>query len=103
MRWDANGEFIMWYDRQGNPVDGETVVRKMKDLAYKTVLKTSLANGRSLSTIWLGTDYSHTAGPPLIFETAVFVGGEIEVLERYASEAEALEGHARAEQWQGKL
>ena len=49
-----------------------------------------------VSTVFLGLDHSFSAsGPPVLFETMVFVNGSSETCERYSTWAEAEEGHAR--------
>jgi hypothetical protein len=49
-----------------------------------------------VSTVFLGLDYNFSDhGPPLLFETMAFVGHEEAGCERYATWAEAEEGHAR--------
>ena len=49
-----------------------------------------------VSTVFLGLDHSfRDHGPPIVFETMVFVGDEAVGQERYATWAEAEEGHAR--------
>lgn len=57
-----------------------------------------------VSTVWLGMDHNWSGeGKPIIFETMVFAydeDGEVnfsgEYQERYATEKEALAGHAKA-------
>ena len=86
------------YDRQGRPIATiEEWGRLHADMAYKRVAETTV--GRLwVSTVWLGLDHSFGDGPPLIFETMVFVAGEggtdLDCI-RYSTEAEALEGHQR--------
>lgn len=47
----------------------------------------------SISTVFLGLCHQFGDGPPLIFETLVF-GGELDgEMDRYSTEAKALEGH----------
>ena len=48
-----------------------------------------------VSTVFLGLDHSYGHGPPLLFETMVFVNGVSETCDRYSTWAEAEEGHAR--------
>jgi hypothetical protein len=47
-----------------------------------------------VSTVFLALDHSVGHGPPLLFETMVFVNGVGEDCERYSTWAEAEEGHA---------
>lgn len=49
--------------------------------------------GVTVSTVFLGINHAYNDGPPLIFETMVFGGKYSDYTYRYASEAEALEGH----------
>ena len=48
-----------------------------------------------VSTVFLGLDHSFDDGPPLLFETMVFVNGLSETQERYSTWSQAEEGHAR--------
>jgi hypothetical protein len=52
----------------------------------------------TLSTIFLGVDHNHLgAGPPLLFETALFgPDDQVEVVARYSTWNEAEQGHQRA-------
>jgi hypothetical protein len=97
-----------YFDRQGNPMTlmewakryekGQDAIRDEKRVA-----ETTLANGRWVSTVWLGLNHQYGYGPPLIFETMVFKSkGELDDMdcERYSTEAEAIAGHARlVEKW----
>ncbi len=71
-----------------------------KDLADKVtrrVAETTLWWGGYVSTVWLGLDRSRWGGPPLIFETIIFLDSDLEVdvdLDRYSTEAQAVQGHA---------
>lgn len=58
-------------------------------------------NGKWVSTIFLGADYSVWNGPPLLFETAVFNDGEwhVESFDLYYTWNEAVEGHKKAIKW----
>ena len=88
----------MWYDRQGNSVNNmEWIESKLSDNSYKRVAETTLSDGKWISTVWLGLDYSHGNGPPLIFETMVFEfidnrPSEID-MQRYSTEEDAIIGH----------
>jgi len=49
-----------------------------------------------VSTVFLGVNHNFfSRGPPIVFETVAFVGHEGAGQERYATWAEAEEGHAR--------
>lgn len=99
------------YRRDGTPYpEGIEGLREwgqdFEDRSKKIVEQTELPNGKWVSTVWLGLDHQYGDGPPLIFETMVFtektdkgLGGE-EDMERYSTEAEAIEGHKRmVEKW----
>jgi hypothetical protein len=70
----------------------------MENPEYKIVKQDTLANGKFVSTVWLGLNHNFGRGKPLIFETMIFPHeGEWHELDvqRYATETEAKEGHAR--------
>ncbi len=55
------------------------------------------ASGARVSTVLLGLDHNFgPAGPPILFETMIFGGKHNDYQERYATLAEAEEGHERA-------
>jgi hypothetical protein len=92
---------IDYYDRQGNPLttmEWARMVEKRADMTYKRVATTTLPDGKWVSTVWVGYNQQYGEGPPLIFETMVF-RSEDDLSEfdcdRYSTEAEAVEGHAR--------
>ena len=49
-----------------------------------------------VSTVFLGLDHSFGGGPPLLFETMIFDGGEEEHCVRYSTWQQAEEGHKEA-------
>jgi hypothetical protein len=50
-----------------------------------------------ISTVFLGIDHNFNPhGPPILFETMIFGGQHDQYMDRYATKAEALAGHARA-------
>lgn len=82
---------IDYYRRDGSgPVEFTPELMKDKRVAYD-----ELDNGNSVSTVFLGLNHQYGDGPPLIFETMVFGGKYDQDMERYATEAQAIEGHAR--------
>ncbi|MDP2654913.1 MAG: hypothetical protein Q8Q08_12905 [Candidatus Omnitrophota bacterium] len=85
------------YNRSGAPISTEVFARRMEDKDYKIVKQERLWNGLRVSTVWLGIDHGYGHGRPLIFETMVFPGKSFRDMDmmRYATEAEALAGHAR--------
>lgn len=53
-----------------------------------------------ISTVFLGVNTrplfdDGDSRPPIVFETAMFTADDVDVLDRYSTYAEALEGHAR--------
>lgn len=93
-----------WYDRQGNALPSQTkedyqrIEALLTDRSYKRVAQDTLPNGLRVSTVWLGVNYAFNDGPPLIFETMVFLSKDDlseQDMERYSTEEEALAGHQR--------
>jgi hypothetical protein len=91
-----------YYDRQGNPITRDRYIELFEDRTYKRVEFTDLGDYR-VSTVWLGLNHNFGDGEPLIFETMVFhkdKGWEDQDMDRYPTEAEALEGHRQmVERW----
>jgi hypothetical protein len=87
------------YDRNGKPLELMEWAKLMENTEYKIVAQNQLANGKFVSTVWLGLDHDFTMkGPPLIFETMVFPErGDFHELDvrRYSTETEAKQGHVR--------
>lgn len=84
----------LYYDRQGQPVTGERWAELIEDDSYRQIALTDVGNCR-ISTIWFGLlGYEKV---PVIFETDVY-GPDLVRLDRHrwATEAEALRGHAAA-------
>jgi hypothetical protein len=46
-----------------------------------------------VSTVFLGVNYNHFGGQPVLFETMVFTKCDLEVMDRYRTWAEAEAGH----------
>lgn len=85
-----------YYDRQGNPMTIDEAMDKHRDWEYKRVRLAVLPDGKWVSTLWLGLDYSFGEGPPLIFETRVYLSpNDLDDIDcqRYATEADAIRGH----------
>jgi len=88
-----------YYDRQGNPMEGTMAWATLSEKAdYKRVAQDQVGHFW-VSTVWLGLDHSFGSGPPLIFESMVFDHSDSDEsdvwCERYSTEEEAREGHAR--------
>ena len=60
--------------------------------ANRTVGDDTFGNVR-VSTVFLGLDHSHGHGEPVLFETMVFGGKHDELMARYSTHTEALNGH----------
>lgn len=91
------------YRRDGTPYpDGdEGLFEWAKDIESREkqiVRQETLPNGYFVSTVWLGLNHQWSEGPPLIFETMVFLPNSHsdDYCERYSTEDEALAGHVRA-------
>jgi len=91
----------MFWDKQGNPI-GETPdkwIPLSQDLNYRRVAETQVGT-YWVSTVWIGIDLGFGSQPPLLFESMVFANSSAKGIEgndvymnRYATEAEAIEGH----------
>ena len=90
---------IRWYAKDGSEITMEQW-SALLGTPYIRVAETFL-DGVRVSTVWLGLDHNfarflHDPGIPIIFETMIF-GGELDQQQwRYATEAQALDGHAAA-------
>lgn len=84
----------MWFDRRGNPIGPEDWEQlKLHVPEYFRIAETMIGDIR-ISTVWIGIDMGfHRDGPPIIFETMVFGGSLDQECWRYATEAQAVEGH----------
>lgn len=83
-----------YYDRAGTPINAERWVELRG--ADETYLRVALdeIGFYVVSTVWLGIDHAFT-GPPLIFETMVFLSGTVvdTYCHRYTTEEQARAGH----------
>lgn len=118
---DTIGTLIPSYGRDGRPISFRAYAVHMEDPRYRVLAQTRVP-GHVVSTIWVGVDHRgifwqhHPSGVgrtprPLIFETKVFphvregLFSTTEMQEeRYATEAEALAGHAAIVRvWRGAV
>lgn len=86
-----------YYARDGRPLDMTSFAKLHSDRAYKRVAETTVGP-YWVSTVWLGLNHNWGEGPPLIFETMVFLADTQELssefdMDRYATEDEAKQGH----------
>lgn len=63
------------------------------ETAERQVARTELAEGISVSTVFLSLDHQWGHGPPILYETMVFGGPLHEEQEQYHTWQEAEEGH----------
>ena len=89
---------MAYYDKSGTEISLNVWAVLFEDFDYK-VIASDTGCQRRVSTVWVGLDqgFGRTKAP-LIFESMVFTTGVDETSidsMRYATEAEALEGHKR--------
>ncbi len=87
----------IYFDRQGREMQLMDWGSKFEDKEYQIVKQDRIVK-YFVSTVWLGINHRFMRqGPPLIFETMVFVDDEKDPLneyqEKYSTEEEALNGH----------
>ena len=84
-------------DKKIVPVDLMTWTRWF-ETANRHVAKTTLKDGKWISTVFLGLDHNFGVGKPLLFETMVFKSkdnfNELDIA-RYSTWEEAEKGHQR--------
>lgn len=99
----------MYFDRSGNPIgllqwaqlcdgaNGHDYARVEQWRGEAVTIEGKWYAHLWVSTVWIGINLRFSDGPPLIFETMVFVedGPTIEGAMRYSTEREAREGHRR--------
>ena len=84
----------LWFNRQGEPITFEQWADHIEDDEYRQVALTDVGLWR-VSTIWFGLA-GFPMRQPYIFETDVY-GPDVRLdRARCATEAEALENHAKA-------
>jgi hypothetical protein len=91
---NETGRYIL--DEANNPVECPDLMQwaRWMESADRHVRDTFRDDVR-VSTVFLGLDHNFCDyGPPLLFETMVFVDGDGLEQERYSTWAEAEEGHA---------
>ena len=62
----------------------------------RVVAQTDLPGDVSVSTVFLGLDHNHGAGPSILWETMIFGGQHNGWQDRYTSKAAAILGHEHA-------
>lgn len=84
------------YGRDGQPITLDQWAELRRDVDNIIVARTEIGPHVTVSTVWLGVDHGwgdDPDRPPIIFETMVFGGPMAEEQWRYATEAQAVEGH----------
>jgi hypothetical protein len=87
-----------FYDRYGTPVSfGRFAELKFRDGERVDVVALTQHDDVEISTVWLGwREGLDRHGRPRIFETVIFTEDDARVYGRYATEDEAVAGHAAA-------
>lgn len=91
----------LFFDKNGELIDVYQFETLFADMDYRRI-GLDHVGPYHVSTVWLGINYNFSRqGPPIIFETMVFVGVEADdplgmdmFIERYATEEQARQGHA---------
>lgn len=86
-----------YYNMDGEVISQEEWIAQVSDFEKGRRVAKDIVDGYFISTVLLGMDHNYSGvGPPLIFETMVFEDEDFLALycERYATQAEAREGHA---------
>ena len=89
-------------DDEGNPVECNDLMKwgrwfEMAD--NMRIVGKNFIGDVHVSTVFLGMDHNFGYGEsrePILYETMIFGGKHNDYQERYATRAEAIEGHARA-------
>jgi hypothetical protein len=94
---DPFGDGPMHWDRAGNPITLRqwAHLRQMPNREEYVIVGRDHVGEITVSTVWVGLDMGfHPDSPPTIFETMIFGGPMDQDTWRYATEAEAIAGHA---------
>ena len=62
----------------------------------RQIARDELADGVTVSTVFLGLDHQFGNGPPLLYETMIFGGPHDQWQDRYTSRKDAERGHRAA-------
>ncbi len=90
-----------YFQRDGTPLTNDEAHKRMKELFdddYRRIgFDTVTFRGMTydVSTVFLVINHQYGDGPPLIFETMIFIHGSShdEYMQRYSTEDEAVAGH----------
>lgn len=99
----------LYFDKRGDPIDLATWAKLFGDLTYVRLARTTVGTVADdvpvvvydVVTFWGGIDRAFGTGPrPLIFETLVLCESDADATGfRYATEAEAMQGHNDTVTW----
>lgn len=81
-----------YYDKEGKPITLYKYGDLFEKCEYRRIGFTEVGED-TVSTVWLGIDYSFGNSLPLIFETMVFP--DCDICERYSTLEQAKAGHER--------
>lgn len=76
-----------------DPMDPDYLAMMKPGNRSRSLAWTKLADGRTVSTVFLGIDHSFRSGPPVLWETMVFGNSDDSRQTRYRSAEAALRGH----------
>lgn len=88
-----------YYDRDGTPIGNVMDWARAFERSNRRVALTKVTGGNppvtyEISTVHLGLDHNWGGGPPLIFESMAFgPDGDDEMMDRYSTEQQAVDGH----------
>lgn len=83
---------LLWFDMDGSRISTDEYCARLKaDPKWRRVARTEVGQ-RYVSTVLLGLDHGHGAGPPIIFESMSFP--DCDRCERYSTREQAVAGHA---------
>lgn len=91
-----SGRYILVHGEPQVCEDLHTWALWFEQANYERIVAQNEIGDVSVSTVFLGLDHSFGGATPLLFETMIFNGPHDGYQERYATKAEALEGHAKA-------
>jgi hypothetical protein len=84
----------MYFDRQGKPMSLKAWVDAWERPDYRVVAEARI-DGSHVLTMWMGTDHSFgRTSPPVIFGSAIFRDGKMQIEREASTEVEALVHHA---------
>ena len=88
---DDNGEPVLCEDIVAWGAWFETAWRRVALTMIDDIDAEGVNKGYAVSTVFLGLDHNHFAGPPVVWETIVFKGGEGLWFDRCAGSREQAE------------